>query len=266
MTGPFLKGSLKVARIFGIPVYVHFSFLILMVALGVISALGGASGASIMQAMTFLVLMFTCIVAHEFGHILMARRFGIDTVDVTLLPIGGLARLERMPEKPSQELLVALAGPAVNVVIAGALFAYLTMSGAFTAVTDMEALVQTLPVQVMIANTVMVLFNMLPAFPMDGGRVLRALLAIVLPYARATAIAARVGQVMAVLFGFAAYYTGNPMLALVALFVWFSAKQEAAQVLARMAVRTAGVPAAAASSSRAVVVAREPEYIFPPLR
>jgi len=241
MARPFLKGSLKVARIFGIPVYLHFSFLILMGTLGVISALGGSSGASILHAMTFLALMFTCILAHEFGHILMARRFGIDTLDVTLLPIGGLARLKRMPEKPSQELLVALAGPAVNVVIAGALFGILTATGTFVATADVEILAESLPVQVMIANVSLVLFNLLPAFPMDGGRVLRALLAMKLSYVRATSIAARIGQVMAVLFGFGAYYSNNPMLILVALFVWFAAKQEAAQVLARVALEGVAV-------------------------
>lgn len=239
MNRPFLRGSLQVARIFGIPVYIHFTFLVLLGLLGFATAMSGASIAALGQALLFMLIMFSCILAHEFGHALMARRFGVETLDVTLLPIGGIARLRRMPEKPSEELLVALAGPAVNVVIAGVLFVVLSAMAGAPIEISRELLTGTLAEHVLGANIMLVLFNLLPAFPMDGGRVLRALLGMKLPFPQATAIAARVGQGMAVLFVLAVLsgkfpmLSGNPFLFLIAIFVWFGARAEAAQVLAR---------------------------------
>jgi CBS domain-containing protein len=159
----------------------------------------------------------------------MARRYGIPTKDITLLPIGGVARLERMPNKPMQELWVALAGPAVNVVIAAALGAWLTLTNSWEPISALGVTKGGLAERLLGVNIFLVLFNLLPAFPMDGGRVLRSLLALRMPYARATRIAARIGQGMAALFGFAGLF-GNPMLLLIALFVWIGAGQEAAAV------------------------------------
>jgi Zn-dependent protease/CBS domain-containing protein len=172
----------------------------------------------------FILLLFLCVVLHEFGHALAAKSFGINTPDITLLPIGGVARLERMPEEPKQELIIALAGPAVNVVIALGLLVAIDWRGAADR-SVVEA--STLPAKLLAINVMLVLFNLLPAFPMDGGRVLRALLATRLSYARATQIAASIGQGCAFVFGFIGLLW-NPFLLFIALFVYIGASQEAA--------------------------------------
>lgn len=154
------------------------------------------------------------------------------TRDITLLPIGGLARLERMPEKPIQELWVALAGPVVNIVIAVLLFIGLFVTGKIRSLSSLFSLSWSsggFIERLMVVNVTLMLFNLLPAFPMDGGRVVRALLALRLEYNRATRIAATIGQGMALLFGIYGLFT-NPMLVLIAVFVWFGASQEASMV------------------------------------
>jgi stage IV sporulation protein FB len=187
-------------------------------------AQGGSPAAA--EGVIFVLLLFLCVVLHEFGHALAAKAFGINTPDITLLPIGGVARLERMPEEPKQELLIAVAGPAVNVVIALGLF---VAGGSFInpfvnpAAPERVGLVS----QLLIINVLLVAFNLLPAFPMDGGRVLRALLATRMSYARATQIAATVGQGFAFVFGFIGLIW-NPFLIFIALFVYIGASQEAA--------------------------------------
>ncbi|HUK64377.1 MAG TPA: site-2 protease family protein, partial [Dongiaceae bacterium] len=178
-----------------------------------------------------------CVLLHELGHALAARRYGIRTRDITLLPIGGLARLERMPEKPSQELVVALAGPAVNVVIALALgVAARGMARPFVDMLMRGSLLESL----LAVNVWMVLFNLIPAFPMDGGRVLRALLAVRMSYARATRIASGVGQVVAVLFGVAGVFSQNVLLLFIALFVFLAAGEERTVVETRASIE--GLP------------------------
>jgi Zn-dependent protease/predicted transcriptional regulator len=226
--------SIRIGSLAGIDIFVHWTFLLL---LGFFLLGGLAAGQGLAAAVVgvgFVVTLFGCVVLHELGHALAARRYGIPTRDITLLPIGGVARLERIPEKPSEELVVALAGPAVNVVIASVLAAVLWPFGGLEGIVAGETLVHNL----LRVNLLLVAFNLLPAFPMDGGRVLRSLLAMRMPYVRATDVAARVGQVMAVLFGLVGLFViGNPFLALVGVFVFFGAGAEAYQARQRAFVR-----------------------------
>jgi Zn-dependent protease len=195
--------SLPIFRIAGIQLRIHITFLLLIAWLAFGYYAQGGSAVALSRVI-FVLLLFLCVVLHEFGHAFAAKAFGINTPDITLLPIGGVARLERMPEEPVQELIIAVAGPLVNVVIALGLIA-----------------------QLLTINIMLVLFNLLPAFPMDGGRVLRALLATRLSYARATQVAATVGQGFAFVFGFIGLLW-NPFLLFIALFVYIGASQEAA--------------------------------------
>ena len=231
--------SWKVARVAGIDLYVHATFLVLLAWIGLSHWLESRAMTAVLEGVAFILALFACVVLHEFGHALTARRFGIATRDITLLPIGGLARLERMPHRPVEELLVAIAGPAVNVVIAALLFAWLIVSGDWQPVDDLGVVRGSFVERLMVVNGGLVVFNLLPAFPMDGGRVLRALLATRLPHARATQLAATVGQGMAIVFGFLGLL-GNPMLLFIALFVWIGAAQEAGVVEMRTVL--AGIP------------------------
>lgn len=221
-----LGWSLHLGRWLGIDVYLHFTFLLLLAFIGLSQGLIGRSLDAALGGVLFFTGLFLCVLLHEYGHALAARRYGIGTRDITLLPIGGVARLERMPEKPSQEFIVALAGPAVNVIIALGLFIGLKLGGWWQPLSSLSTTGGNIFERLLVANVFLVLFNLLPAFPMDGGRVLRALLAMKLNPARATRIAARVGQGMAIVFGFAGLFT-TPMLLLIALFVWVGAAQEA---------------------------------------
>jgi Zn-dependent protease len=190
----------------------------------------------VLGSVAFILALFFVVVLHEYGHALTARRFGIKTRDITLLPIGGVARLERMPDDPKQELWVALAGPAVNVVIAAALFVWLQVTGGLGQATLIGG---SFIERLMLVNVVLVVFNMIPAFPMDGGRVVRALLAMRLEYTRATQIAASLGQGIAFLLGFIGLFT-NPLLVFTALFVWMGAAQESSMV--QMKSSLGGIP------------------------
>lgn len=221
-----MKWSLRIGRLFGIDVFLHFTFLLLLLFLGFVFWQTTQSFTAAMRGILFLLALFGCVVLHELGHALMARRYGIRTRDITLLPIGGVARLERMPDKPMQEFWVALAGPAVNVVIAGALFLWLAVTDGFMPVEQMSMTEGPLLQQLMVVNVFLVAFNLLPAFPMDGGRVLRALLATALGRRRATSIAANIGQIMAIFFGIVGFLY-NPFLIFIAIFVFLGAQAEA---------------------------------------
>jgi Zn-dependent protease len=231
--------SWKLVRLAGIDVYVHATFLMVIAWIALIHWNESQSLAAVVEGVGFILALFGCVVLHEFGHALMAARYGIRTRDITLLPIGGLARLERMPDVPLQELWVALAGPAVNVIIAMLLFAWLQASGAWQSIDQIGVTTGAFAERVMVANVFLAGFNLLPAFPMDGGRALRALLATRLEYTRATQRAAMVGQGMAIVFGFIGLQ-GNPMLIFIALFVWIGAGQEASVVQMKSAL--AGIP------------------------
>ncbi|MBI2186382.1 MAG: site-2 protease family protein [Acidobacteria bacterium] len=234
-----MKWSTKIGTFAGIDVYVHTTFLILIAWVAFAHWQTGHSVAAAMEGVAFILALFGCVVLHEFGHALTARRFGIRTRDITLLPIGGLARLERMPDDPRQELWVALAGPAVNVVMAAALFVLLQVTGDVTPLGALSVTSGSFLERLMIVNVFLVGFNMLPAFPMDGGRVLRAILATRMDYTRATQFAANIGQGMAFLFGLLGLFF-NPFLVFIALFVWIGAGQEAA--MTQMKAALGGIP------------------------
>lgn len=250
-----MRWSWQIAKVAGIPIRIHATFLLLIawIFFGVLAEGQGVEPA--LATALLLLAVFACIVLHEFGHALTARRFGIRTRDITLLPIGGVARLERIPERPLHEFLVAIAGPAVTLVIAGALLAVLAAVWPHTARNLLafmspvwNVFVKNPPVEapggfvaeLFLVNVMILLFNLIPAFPMDGGRVLRAVLATRLDYVRATQIAATVGQVIAVLFAIVGINSHSLLLPLVALFVFLAAGQESS--MAQMRTAFAGVP------------------------
>jgi Zn-dependent protease len=234
-----MKWSWKVAQVAGIGIYVHVTFLILLAWVGLSHYLLRYSWEDVADGILFIIALFAIVVLHELGHALTAKRFGVRTRDITLLPIGGVARLERIPDEPRQELLVALAGPAVNVLLAAILFAVLAAGERLTALTDVTLVGGDFLSKLMWINVSLAVFNLLPAFPMDGGRVLRALLAIRMNYLRATQIAASIGQGIALLFGLLGLFV-NPFLVFIALFVWMGAAQEAG--MAQMRSALGGIP------------------------
>jgi Zn-dependent protease/CBS domain-containing protein len=238
-----LKWSLKVGKFAGTFVYVHVTFFILLAWIAVTSGLEKGSLTAAVQAAGFTTTLFGCVVLHEFGHALMARRFGIRTRDIVLLPIGGVGRLERIPEVPTQEFLVALAGPAVSVGIAAGLFVVLRLYGSAPRLEEFGSGEAPFAERLMFINAGLAMFNLLPAFPMDGGRVLRSALAMRLDYLRATEVAARIGQAVAVLFVAVGVLT-NPLLVLIALFVWMGAAGEVGVLRVKRALGGATVESA----------------------
>jgi Zn-dependent protease/CBS domain-containing protein len=237
-----MRWSFKLLEIAGIGIFVHWTFLILIgwIVLAHVSA--GDNAAVIAEGVGFVLALFGCVVLHELGHALTARRFGVKTRDITLLPIGGVARLERIPEVPFQEFLVTIAGPAVNVVIAGCLFAVLTLLGTLGRISQLHVVGGSFLTKLMWVNVALVVFNMLPAFPMDGGRVLRALLATRMPRVKATHIAASVGQAIAILFAIVGLMIpGMFMLLFIAMFVYLGAQGEAQAAQIREVFRGARV-------------------------
>lgn len=256
-----MRGSLPLGRFFGIGVYVHWTFALLIAWL-LFTNLAPAGGTldRALGEIVFVCTVFVCIVLHEFGHALMAKRFGVRTRDITILPIGGVARLERMPRKPIEEFLVAIAGPAVNVAIAAVLWLGLAATNSLTPWPDPStegAVAESLSGlgffgRLLLVNVLLVLFNLLPAFPMDGGRVLRALLAMKYDYTDATRIAAGVGQAMAVLFVIAGIFLPSPWLLLIAVFVYLGAGAEAQDARTRSAFAGVRVADAMVTDFRAM--------------
>jgi stage IV sporulation protein FB len=237
-----MSWSLNIGTISGTAVRVHVTFLLFLGWIFAASWIVGGPETA-WQGLVFLVLLFACVLAHEFGHIFTARAFGVSTPDVTLLPIGGVARLERIPEEPYEEFFIAIAGPLVNVAIAIALIlvagANVSMSHLYAVESPDASMVDRLAA----VNLFLAVFNMIPAFPMDGGRVLRALLASRMGYVRATEIAAFIGQGVAFALGFIGLLS-NPMLIFIAIFVYLAASSEAHMVAIRAMAR--GVPVSAA--------------------
>lgn len=234
-----MSWSFKLGRFAGIDVFVHATFFLLLGYVGLTNFARGQDLSAALAGVGFILALFLCVVLHEYGHALTARRYGIKTRDITLLPIGGVARLERMPDDPREEFWVALAGPAVNVVIAALLFITLQVSEGVQPLDTLGVAEGSFLQRLMVVNISLVLFNLIPAFPMDGGRVLRALLATRMDYVRATQTAAQLGQAIAFIFGFIGLFS-NPLLLFVALFVYIGAQQEASMVQMRSAL--SGIP------------------------
>ncbi|MBV6499454.1 MAG: putative zinc metalloprotease Rip3 [Prosthecobacter sp.] len=247
-----MKWSFKLGTVAGTEVRVHVTFFILLAFVALQGMSGGQGTAGALDAVLFVTAAFVCVLLHEFGHVTAARGFGIRTPDITLLPIGGVARLERMPEKPAQELVVALCGPLVNVVIAAGLSLFLGLGIAWN--PELFEAGGHFWEKLMIWNLMMVAFNLVPAFPMDGGRVLRALLGLVVDYERATRWAAALGQTIAVTAGLLMLLSGqaSPVLLLIAFFVFMAAGQEAAMVSQRQMFHGLRVQDAMITDFRAV--------------
>jgi Zn-dependent protease/CBS domain-containing protein len=236
-----ISGSVGTVRIFGVPVRLHFTFVLLLVFLLFIGIGEKQSGAS---TAVYILALFASVLLHELGHTLVARRYGIGTIEIVMFPIGGVSRPERAP-KPSEELWISLAGPLVNFLIAGALLAWMTAQQGFVALEQLRQPTDAnLAERIAFGNLLLGVFNLLPAYPMDGGRVLRSLLALRKSEADATRIAAGAGQGLAILLGLAGLLWGNFMLVFVALFVYLGAAQEGAAVRGR--ILTTGYPVSAA--------------------
>jgi Zn-dependent protease len=227
--------SITLFSVGGTAVRMHLTFLLLLGWIAAAQWMNGTAQDAI-AGVAFIIVLFACVVLHEFGHIAAGRRYGIRTPDVTLWPIGGVASMERMPEKPSQEIVVALAGPAVNAAIAFVLIVVLGFRFDLEQMTPIEIIKSSFFAQIAVANIVLLVFNLIPAFPMDGGRVLRAVLAMKMGNARATQVAATVGQVLAVVFAILGLM-GNPLLVLIALFIFLAARGEAGYAQLREATR-----------------------------
>lgn len=238
-----MKWSWKLGRISGIGVYIHATFLLLVGWVALSHWTRERTAGAAISGVVFILALFACVLAHELGHALAARRYGIATRDITLLPIGGVARLERMPEEPRQELWVALAGPLVSVVISLALFTGLALRASIVPL-GLDLTQGSFAERLMVINLFIAIFNLIPAFPMDGGRVLRALLATRYEYTHATHMAASIGQGLAFLFGFLGLF-GNPFLLFIAFFVWIGAAQESSMVQMKSAL--GGIPVAQAT-------------------
>lgn len=267
-----MRWSFRLGRIGGTEIRVHATFFLLLLWIGFAQySVGGLSAA--IEGIVFILALFACVVLHEFGHAIAARKYGIKTPDITLLPIGGVARLQRMPDQPKQELVVALAGPAVNVVIAIGLLLGLGGATRFYDITQLDNPTVGFLTKLLIVNVWLVIFNLIPAFPMDGGRVLRAVLAMGMDYARATRIAATTGQTLAFVFGLLGLFY-NPLLILIAFVVYIGATQEATMVELRETARNMSVadamitdfrtlPASATLDDAAEALLRTSQHDFP---
>lgn len=219
----------RLGTVAGIPIDVHITFALLLAWVALSHFMQGHGLATMTAGVLLVVSIFACVVLHELSHALVARRFGIRTRAITLLPIGGVAQLEHMPERPAEEFAVAVVGPAASLLIAAAIYAGLRLFGGPVGAEPLHLVGGPFFTKLMWINLGLAMFNLLPAFPMDGGRVLRAALALRLGRVRATEVAAVIGQSMAILFGVVGL-ASNPILVLIAVFVWVGAKSEATLV------------------------------------
>ncbi len=246
-----MSWSLKLITVRGIPIRVHITFLLIVLWAAYIGLMGSNVGwlRGALFMVVFTLLLFLCVVLHELGHSLVAQLFGVKVHDITLWPIGGIARLSKMPERPYQEFLITAAGPAVNIFLALGLIilavVWITPAGIIRLISspwELQTLFSSMSGQTLVLllaanNALLAVFNLVPAFPMDGGRLLRSLLAVALPYRSATRVASFVGQALAVLMGLVALVTGSFFLGLVAIFVFAGAWQERQMAVATDALR-----------------------------
>jgi Zn-dependent protease/predicted transcriptional regulator len=221
-----MKLSLYLGSYRNVKVFIHWTFSLLLLWIIISNMRQGMPALDILWIIIFVLALFVCVVLHEFGHALAAQKYGIQTKDIVLYPIGGIARLEKLPEDPKQELWVAIAGPLVNIGLFIILSVFLSFKG-----FDMERLelIKIEPSTILLylasANLILAIFNLIPAFPMDGGRILRAILAIRLPRAKATQIAGGIGQFLAIFFIFFGLFN-NPILVLIGIFIFLGAAAE----------------------------------------
>jgi len=227
-----MRWSFKIGRFAGIDVYVHATFFLLILWVVIVHWIAGHSPEAVLSGIIFILVLFACVVLHEFGHALTARHYGVPTKDITLLPIGGVSRFERMPDKPWEEFWVSIAGPLVNAAIGVAIWLGLFFTNDFKPVSGLSLTNGPFLERMMVANFALAVFNIIPAFPMDGGRILRALLATRMTHVRATQVAAGVGQALALFFGLVGLFV-DPFLLFIALFVWIGAAHEAQSVQIR---------------------------------
>jgi Zn-dependent protease len=242
-----MNWSFRIANVAGIPIRVHITFFVILL-------LGGYQWASLTGTITgavfgvaLMILLFVCVTLHELGHSLVARAFGIPVREIVLLPLGGVARMSKNPEKPTHELLIAIAGPAVNVIIIVLLLvpvgltvapSLLTNHGLLPADFENTPSLSTALLWLLAANVSLVVFNLIPAFPLDGGRILRALLAMFMGYPKATRVAVATGQFIALILGLYGVLNGHFLLTLVAVFIFFGAGQETAEAEAKTVLDT----------------------------
>ncbi|MDA1028530.1 MAG: site-2 protease family protein [Bacteroidetes bacterium] len=226
-----MKSTIKFGSVSGIDLFVHWTFLIMLAGIFGFYVYQGLTVVAALAGVGLVLSVFACVVLHELGHAFMARKYGIPTVDIIMYPIGGVARLARMPREPKQEFMIAIAGPAVNLAIAGVLFVLGSVLGAtLSAASSLQPQANIISMLMWI-NLSLVAFNMIPAFPMDGGRVLRAALASQMEYRNATHIASLIGQGLALVFGIYGLFNGMWTLPLVAAFVFMAARQEVQHVM-----------------------------------
>ncbi len=240
------SGTIGTVRMFGVPLRLHFSFVLLLIFLIFIGSSGRQPAA---VTAIYLIALFASVILHELGHALVARRFGIRTLEIVMYPIGGVARLARMP-KPREELPIAIAGPLVNVFLAAALAGWLAARGTLDLRSLADATAGNLLPRIAAGNLVLAAFNLLPAFPMDGGRILRAALGLFKSEREATRFAARIGQALALAMGLYGLLSGHLMLVFIAVFVYIGAVQENAAVLGRTLIEGAPVSAAMVTDFR----------------
>jgi Zn-dependent protease/CBS domain-containing protein len=237
--------SFRIARVDGIDIKVHISFFLILI-LGAVEW-GGLTGTvdGALFGVVLMILLFTCVTLHELGHSIVAKLFGIPVREIILFPLGGVSNITKNPDKPLHDLLISIAGPLVNVLIALILAVVLGRVGVVS-LLDGQGMVQELQAPslqgmllwLLAANVTLVIFNLIPAFPLDGGRAFRAILAMFLGYRRATRIASLVGELLAIVIGAYALISGNFVLALVAVIIFFGANQETATAESKTVLKT----------------------------